>query len=242
MRRIIYIHTHTHTQFTEQWRCPPSFPRPQGMRRPGGVNGQGRRYMRGTRWTTRIEKQNGEPRPGGQRGDLKKKKIVSGLTSWKKAGFDHLLTVDKETQDTCWGFKIKGWWRKGDIRVVKTKKSFECWVKTTSDVPEGAQDSIKTALMAPQRNFVRHEFIVDLNGHEKQYWLGKESGHLGGLRVWGGMHSRRRLVRYLVKVHGSRLLQFPLTGMEHPGISSPKPSLGTTRGPRLAKWDKKKKD
>jgi hypothetical protein len=61
---------------------------------------------------------------------------------WKtkngKWSHTQLLTIDKETQDTCCGFKIKGWWRKGDIRVTKPKKTFECWVKIIADVPEGA--------------------------------------------------------------------------------------------------------
>ena len=88
-----------------------------------------------------------------------------------------------------------GWWRKGDIRVKKQKKTFECWLKTPSDVPEEAQDSIKTVLTVSQHNFGKDEYIVDLEGHEKQYWLGTESGLLGeleGFQVRGGLHSRRR--------------------------------------------------
>ncbi len=46
----------------------------------------------------------------------------------KQASFHQLLVIHKETQATCWGFKIKVWWRKGDMRVTKRKKLFECWV------------------------------------------------------------------------------------------------------------------
>ena len=53
----------------------------------------------------------------------------------QKADFHQLLNIHQNKQSDCWGFKSKGWWRRGDIRTTKPKKSFECWVKTTADVP-----------------------------------------------------------------------------------------------------------
>jgi hypothetical protein len=53
----------------------------------------------------------------------------------RQVGYHHLLDIHKNKQSDCWGFKIKGWGRGGDIRVTKSKKSFECWVKTATDVP-----------------------------------------------------------------------------------------------------------
>ena len=70
---------------------------------------------------------------------------------------------------------MKGWWRKGDIRTTKSRKSFECWVKTTSDAPVGAQDSLTETLTAPQHNVGKDVYIVDLESDEKVYWLGTES-------------------------------------------------------------------
>jgi hypothetical protein len=46
------------------------------------------------------------------------------------------------------------------------------------DIPEGVQDSIKKALEAPQSNRGQDEYVVDLEGHEQQYWLRTESGLL----------------------------------------------------------------
>ncbi len=77
------------------------------------------------------------------------------------------------------GFKIKGWWRKGDIRTTKTRKFFECWVKTISDVPTGAQEALTETLMTPQYNVGKDAYTVDLESNENLYWLGTESGLLG---------------------------------------------------------------
>ena len=63
--------------------------------------------------------------------------------------------------------------------------SFECWVKTTSDVPTGAQKSLTEALTAPQYNVGKDAYTVDLECNEKLYWLGTESGILGAFGFEG---------------------------------------------------------
>ena len=78
----------------------------------------------------------------------------------------------------CWGFKIKGWWRRGDIRTTKPKKSFECWVKTAADVSKEDKKTLMEALTAPQRNAGKDEYIVDLE-------LGTESGLIGAFGFAG---------------------------------------------------------
>ena len=123
---------------------------------------------------------------------MEKLKTTSEWTIWKtrdkewspalgKAGFHQLLNtmIHKGKRAECWGFKIKGWWRKGDIRTTKPRKSFECWVKTTSDVPIGVQKSLTETLTAPQHNVGKDAYIVDLESDEKIYCLGTESGLLG---------------------------------------------------------------
>ena len=40
------------------------------------------------------------------------------------------------------------------------------------------QDSIKKALETSEINRGKDEYVVDLEGHQKQYWLGTESGLL----------------------------------------------------------------
>ena len=45
------------------------------------------------------------------------------------------------------------------------------------------QDSIKKALEALQSNRGKDKYVVDLEGHEKQFWLGTESGLLGAFTL-----------------------------------------------------------
>ena len=99
-----------------------------------------------------------------------------GSATLKDAGFHQLLHIPKDIRDECWGSKIKGRWRTGDIRVKKPKKIFECWVKDKTSLPLGAQDAIIMALQAPNDNFGKDEYMVDMSGHEAQYWQGTESG------------------------------------------------------------------
>lgn len=44
---------------------------------------------------------------------------------------------------------------------------------------------IKQDLLAPQQNLGKDECIVDLKGHESQYWLETESGLLGAFKFEG---------------------------------------------------------
>jgi hypothetical protein len=52
-------------------------------------------------------------------------------------------------------------------------------VKSAADVPKESNKSLMEELMAPQQNAGKDEYIVDLEGHEKLYWLVTESGHIG---------------------------------------------------------------
>jgi hypothetical protein len=40
----------------------------------------------------------------------------------KEDAFHQLLYIKKDIQEDCWGSKIKGWWRTGDIRVKNQKR------------------------------------------------------------------------------------------------------------------------
>ena len=42
-------------------------------------------------------------------------------------------------------------------------------MKTTSDIPTGAQESLSVALLAPQHNVGKDEYTVDLGSNEKSY-------------------------------------------------------------------------
>ncbi len=106
------------------------------------------------------------------------------VTSPSKDGLPPALW-HKDKQEECWGFKIKGWWRKGDIRTTKTRKSFECWVKTISDVPTGTQKSLTETLTAPQYNVGKDAYTVDLEINKKVYCLVTESGLLGSFGFEG---------------------------------------------------------
>ncbi len=99
--------------------------------------------------------------------------------------FYQLLYIKKDIQEDCWGSKIKGWWRTGDIRVKKPKKTYECWVKDKTKIPPGAQDTIIMALQTPNHNTGKDECVIDMMGHEEHYWQGTESGLLGAFEFKG---------------------------------------------------------
>ncbi len=83
------------------------------------------------------------------------------------------------------GVKIKGWWRRGDIRDTKPKKSFECWVKTAADVPTAVMKTLMETLTVPQQNAGKDQYIVDFEGNAKLYWLGTESALIGAFGFSG---------------------------------------------------------
>ena len=137
------------------------------MLHPSGDHRTRKLFTYGTQWTIKI--------------DSRKLKTTSEWTIWKtrdkewspvllEPDFHQLLNIHKDKKAEFWGFKIKGWWRKGDIRTTNPRKSFECWVKTTSDVPTGAQKSLTEALTAPQHKVGKD----DLESDEKLYWLDTE--------------------------------------------------------------------
>jgi hypothetical protein len=73
------------------------------------------------------------------------------------ADFHQLFYIKKDIQEECWGSKIKGWWWRGDIRVKKPKKIFECWEKNKTRVLLGEQDTIITTLQTRNHNFGKDE-------------------------------------------------------------------------------------
>ncbi len=89
----------------------------------------------------------------------------------KREGFHQLLSFNKDEKENNSGFKIKGWWRRGDIKVTMHKSTFACWVKSPADAPKEAQDTIKTALTAPRQNYGKDSYIIDLDGPEKTHWV-----------------------------------------------------------------------
>jgi hypothetical protein len=77
-------------------------------------------------------------------------------------GFHQLLNLNKNTRDDCWGNNIKGWWRRGDIKDTKCKKTRECWVKSPANVPIAVARDIKEALMTPGKNYGKDSYTIDL--------------------------------------------------------------------------------
>jgi hypothetical protein len=103
----------------------------------------------------------------------------------QQTGFVQILSLDKDTRMNKWIHKIKGWWRRGDIKVTKCKKMVECWVKSQVKVPRVSQAVIKTALMTLQQRYGKDSYTIDLTGLERTYWLGTESGLLGAFHFDG---------------------------------------------------------
>jgi hypothetical protein len=46
-------------------------------------------------------------------------------------------------------------------------------------LPKEAKKDIKTVLLAPQQNYGKDNYTINLTGPEQTYWLGTESGLLG---------------------------------------------------------------
>jgi hypothetical protein len=70
----------------------------------------------------------------------------------QRVDFHQLLSLNKNTREDCWDNKIKGWWRRGDIKSTKCKRTRECWVKSSANVLREAVKDIKEALMTPDRD------------------------------------------------------------------------------------------
>ncbi len=58
-------------------------------------------------------------------------------------------------------------------------------MKSPTNVPRGAQDDKKTALLEPQQNYGKDRYIIDLVGPEETCWIGTESGLLGAFHFDG---------------------------------------------------------
>ncbi len=58
-------------------------------------------------------------------------------------------------------------------------------MKSATNTPKESNKSLMESLMAPQQNVGKDEYIVDLEGHEKLYWLGTESGLIGAFGFTG---------------------------------------------------------
>jgi hypothetical protein len=111
----------------------------------------------------------------------------------KITGFHQLLYINKDDQEVCLGSKIKGWWRTGDIRVKKPKKTYECWVKNKTKVPLGSHDVIITTLQVHNHNFDKDE----CGRHDRTrntLLSGNRIGPPRSVRIQGSMHLRRRIL------------------------------------------------
>ncbi len=107
----------------------------------------------------------------------------------QRTDFHQLLSLNKITRVDCWGNKIKGWWWRGDIKDTKYKKTRECWVKSSTNVPSEVAKDIKEALMTPGQNYGKDNYTIDLTGSEATYWLGTASGLLGAFHFDGACTS-----------------------------------------------------
>ena len=87
----------------------------------------------------------------------------------QRAGFHQLLSLNKNTRADCWGNKIKGWWRRGDIKATKFKKTRECWVKSLVNAPSETAKDITEALITPGQNYGKDSYTIDLTGSETTY-------------------------------------------------------------------------
>ena len=58
-------------------------------------------------------------------------------------------------------------------------------MKSPANVPREEPKAIKDSLLAPQQNYGKDNYTIDLTGPEATYWLGTESGLLGAFHFDG---------------------------------------------------------
>jgi hypothetical protein len=80
-----------------------------------------------------------------------------------------------KTKDDKWTHELK----KGGFHQLLSLENSGMLGEIPANAPREAQHDTKTTLMAPQQNFGKDSYTIDLAGPEKTYWLGTESGLLG---------------------------------------------------------------
>jgi hypothetical protein len=114
-----------------------------------------------------------------------KRRITNGHRSCNGQTSTSYYPWTKTPERTAGAIKIKGWWRRGDIKATKCKKTKECWVKFPVNVPSEVAKDIKEALITPGQNYGKDRYTIDLTGSEATYWVGTESGLLGAFHFDG---------------------------------------------------------
>jgi hypothetical protein len=106
----------------------------------------------------------------------------------KRKDFHQLLSFSKDEKENISGFKIKGWGRRGDLKVTKQKSTFECWVKSPTEAPREALDIIKTILTSPRQNYGKDSYIIDLDTPERTGILTRHGIRTPGSTLMGHVH------------------------------------------------------
>jgi len=87
-----------------------------------------------------------------------------GNSNQKEGGGKHVL-------------RARGWWKRGDVSTGQIKFGMECWTSSndTSEVDESWQP-LKDAW---EHDSDKDELSINLQGPERDFWLGTEAGRLG---------------------------------------------------------------
>ena len=76
----------------------------------------------------------------------------------------------------------KAWWRQGNIKCAVSEEYASCWVHQDCHVADKHKAALKKAAGVSGG---KDEYQVRLKGREHDYWMGTETGMLGGYAVQG---------------------------------------------------------
>jgi hypothetical protein len=86
----------------------------------------------------------------------------------------------EETQSEGWtggGVRHKNWWRSGQVKLVRSRSTMECWVSGWTAPKQDVAEAVREVWMGESG---KDECIRTDVGSEAAYWRGTEFSRMGG--------------------------------------------------------------
>ena len=125
--------------------------------------------------------------------------------------------------------RARGWWKRGDVSTCQTKCSMQCW--TSRDNVLDADKSRQSLISAWEHESDKDELEVNLQGPERDFWLGTEAGRLGCYEFPGetwagdGSVSKDGMGAGSVRLQHPKRLHTAKVGRSEEGSNSLRPEL-----------------
>ena len=122
---------------------------------------------------------------------------VDGKEIFSKAKAKAGEKMDKkgdEGQSVRW----KVWWRQSNIKCAVSEEFTSCWVHQNCHVADEEKAALKTAAGVSRG---KDDCEKRLKGRERNYWMGTETGMLGGHSMWEKSFQSSRVLFSLLGNH-----------------------------------------